>query len=90
MNSYKIIVNGRVQGVFFRDYTSRVAHKFGIKGYVKNLYNGNVEIVAKADEQSMEQFLEKVKIGPPAARVKSIDIQELNESIEYETFKITY
>jgi len=86
----KILVTGRVQGVLFRAYTNRIANSLNIKGYVKNLFSGDVEIVAKGEEEIMEQFLKKIKIGPPAARVDSIQTKEISEPIDYETFQISY
>ena len=90
MKKIKIILSGRVQGVCFRYFTYELALKLNIKGYVKNLWNGNVEIVAIGFEQNVEKFLKQVKIGPPASRIDRVELQKLPDSIDYDSFKITY
>ena len=61
------IVKGRVQGVGFRYFTHRVARELGVRGRVKNLPNGTVEVYAEGDEDPMEQFLTGIKKGHPWA-----------------------
>lgn len=56
-----IVYKGRVQGIGFRFTVERVALNFGIVGWVKNLANGNVEVVAQADEETMKNFLNTVR-----------------------------
>ncbi len=90
MRTLHIIVKGIVQGVCFRYFTSYNAQQFGIHGYVKNLNNGEVEIIAQSETQNLQPFLEKIKLGPPAARVDDIKIEEDPEQIEYDSFEITY
>lgn len=90
IKSLKFIVHGRVQGVCFRAYTTTIARMYGINGYVKNLYNGNVEIVAQAKSSDIENFLKKIRIGPPSSRVNSIDIEELSDAVNYEAFNISF
>ncbi len=53
MNSYKFIVFGKVQGVWYRKYVVQIAKTLGFVGYVKNLPNGNVEVVVNLDLQSI-------------------------------------
>jgi len=90
MKTLHIIVKGIVQGVCFRAFTYRVAKQFFIKGRVKNLINGDVEIYAQAEQEYLDPFIEKIKLGPPAARVDDIQIEEVIAPIKYETFEITY
>jgi len=90
MSTLRVIVKGIVQGVSFRYFTYRVAKQFDIKGNVKNLYNGDVEIYAQAKKEYLDQFLEKIKLGPPAARVDDLQIEEVHEPANYDSFKITY
>jgi len=73
---YKI--HGRVQGVGFRHSTLRTAVSLGIKGYVRNLYDGTVEVLAEGDENSMNQFVNYLKTGPRMARVERVDLIEQN------------
>ena len=73
-------IRGRVQGVFFRDSTRRVAESLGITGHAINLSDGDVEVLACGDEASLEQLGEWLKEGPPHARVD--DVVERNVARE--------
>ncbi len=90
MRTLHIIVKGIVQGVSFRYFAAYNARQFGIHGYVKNLYNGEVEIIAQSETQNLQPFLEKIKLGPPTARIDDIKIEEDPEQTEYDSFEITY
>ena len=90
MKKLHIIVKGVVQGVSFRYFVSYNARHLGIHGYVKNLFNGDVEIKVQGEPSMIEPFLEKIKIGPPAAHVNDIKIVDDPEQIEYDSFEITY
>ena len=65
-------IKGRVQGVFFRDSTRRVAESLGITGHAINLPDGYVEVLACGDETSLERLGEWLKKGPPHARVDDV------------------
>ena len=67
------LVRGRVQGVFFRSSAQREAKRLGLTGWVKNLADGTVEIVAEGDDDALKEFLGWVQRGPPAARVERVD-----------------
>lgn len=68
----QIIVKGRVQGVYFRVYTQKQALKLGVRGFVRNLANGDVEIVAGAAPDVMQQFLAWCRRGPILAKVEEL------------------
>jgi len=65
-------IKGRVQGVFFRDSTRRVAESLGITGHAINLPDGDVEVLACGDDGSLDQFGEWLQDGPPHARVDDV------------------
>jgi tRNA pseudouridine55 synthase len=67
-------VYGKVQGVGYRYFTEKIAKKLNILGYVKNLEDGTVEIVAQGKEEDLQKFIEQLKIGPFLAKVEKIDI----------------
>ncbi|UCG54800.1 MAG: acylphosphatase [Dehalococcoidia bacterium] len=72
--SVKAIVYGRVQGVFFRDFTYRLAKKLGIVGYVRNQHDGKtVEVSAEGERIKLLELLENLQKGPPGARVEKMD-----------------
>ncbi|MDH3533222.1 MAG: acylphosphatase [Gammaproteobacteria bacterium] len=65
-------IKGRVQGVFFRDSTRRVASTLGILGHAINLPNGDVEVFACGDEPSLDELASWLQHGPPMANVTSV------------------
>ena len=69
-----VVVTGRVQGVFFRDFTRTKAKALDVKGWVRNLFDGRVEIMGEGDKTSLETFLDRVKIGPTHADVQTVDV----------------
>ncbi len=77
MESIEITIKGRVQGVGFRYYIKKVAQKLAVKGYVKNMPNGDVFIVAKARKDVLENFLSYCRAGPRMSNVQSIDYQKI-------------
>ena len=67
------IVHGRVQGVHFRHYTAREAARLSLRGWVRNLPDGTVEVEAAGDAASLDAFLDWLHHGPPSARVDRVD-----------------
>ncbi len=67
-----VLVSGRVQGVFFRAHTQEKARSLGLSGWVRNLPDGRVEIVAEGEEGKIDDFLSWVRVGPSAARVEGV------------------
>jgi len=80
------IVKGDVQGVGFRAFTQRQAVKLGLKGWVKNLYDGNVEIMAEGTEGGIETFLGLIRTGSRLSHVSELEMLECT-SISEETFE---
>jgi acylphosphatase len=72
----RVIIDGRVQGVFFRDATRRTATALGVAGWVRNLADGRVEAVFEADALAVESAIAWAKRGPEHALVTSLDIAE--------------
>jgi len=68
-------VYGRVQGVYFRYFVRNIARKLGLKGYVRNLASGDaVEVQAEGEKPQLNKLLEQLKVGPPGAWVKGVEI----------------
>ena len=80
----KLMISGRVQGVGFRHFTRTNAGDLGIKGWVRNLDNGDVEALIQGPEEKLKLMLEKLKSGPMPARVDHVNIVEETESPEKE------
>lgn len=70
-----LLISGRVQGVFYRAFTRDLAHKLGLNGWVKNLYDGRVEAVFEGKRELIEQAIKECYIGPPGARVTNIEVK---------------
>ena len=70
-----MIVQGMVQGVGFRWFVSRYAEALGLRGFVRNLANGNVEIMADGDRSLIEDLIKKVKVGPRSAHVSDVRLE---------------
>ncbi|HOD40146.1 MAG: Acylphosphatase [bacterium ADurb.Bin243] len=64
-----MFISGRVQGVGFRYFVARLASKYSVCGFVRNLANGDVEVYAEGEEKELDEFRSKVKTGPSHALV---------------------
>jgi acylphosphatase len=69
-------VRGKVQGVFFRQSAMTEARRLSLRGWVKNLDDGDVLALAEGDAAAVEQFIQWCHRGPPSARVDSVDVVE--------------
>ena len=74
MKCIHLVVSGRVQGVSFRANVRDKANELGLKGYTKNLKNGNVEVIAEGDEEKIKELTEFIKKGPGIASVSGIQV----------------
>ena len=74
MKSIRLIVSGKVQGVFFRDSTKRKAQELELKGYVRNLPDGNVEVVAEGPGEKINELINFIKNNPGHSRVENVKI----------------
>lgn len=72
----RCFVSGKVQGVFYRASAAEQARSLGITGYAKNLPDGRVEVLACGDEGKIDELIDWLWKGPPAAKVSKVDVQE--------------
>lgn len=72
----RFIVSGKVQGVFFRATTARMAEQLGVRGWARNLADGSVEVLALGNAESLETLTGWLRKGPPHARVNNVTEQE--------------
>ncbi len=86
---YKIEVSGRVQGVGYRQACLREARFRGIRGFVKNLSNGNVYIEAEGSPEQLNELLRWCKIGTGYGNVEDISF-EISETVNHASFVIHY
>lgn len=85
----EIRVQGRVQGVAFRWYTQRQAAGLGLTGWVRNLPDGSVKIVAEGNRQDLQALADWTARGPDHARIDSQEIFWSEASGEFSSFQIT-
>jgi acylphosphatase len=71
----RVIVSGRVQGVFFRASCADQAHRRGLGGWVRNLPDGRVEAVFEGEEPQVEAMIDWCGHGPPGARVLAVETE---------------
>ena len=86
----RVIIEGRVQGVFFRHHTQETAFRFGVKGWVKNRRDGSVEAVFEGDRERVDQIIQWCRRGPSEARVKNVSVTWESYTGEFDDFLVTY
>ena len=79
MAAYRYLVAGRVQGVGYRYFAMRIAESLGVSGFVRNLADGRVEVVAEASEEVLAEFEKQLRQGPAFARIESLDSTPVSE-----------
>jgi acylphosphatase len=70
----RVIVHGRVQGVFFRDSMRRLAQQRDVSGWVANRWDGTVEAVLEGDDEAVERLVAFAHEGPRGAQVESVEV----------------
>jgi acylphosphatase len=84
------LVNGRVQGVFFRDYTRREAQRLGLSGWVRNLADGRVETEFEGRADQVASMLDWLSSGSPLALVSGVDYRKITIKGDESEFVIRY
>lgn len=88
MIARKFLISGEVQGVGFRYFAQRSAARHQVRGYVKNLEDGRVEVFAQGGEKYVEAFKHDMIAGPTYSKVEEVEEIVLQPSREYSTFRI--
>ena len=87
MKTIRLTICGKVQGVFYRATAKEIADDLGVKGWVRNLLDRNVEITATGTEESLQKFTDWCKQGPPRAKVDDVIVDEIALE-EFRDFRI--
>jgi acylphosphatase len=87
MKTLKIFVTGSVQGAYFRQFVNKTANELKLKGFVRNLDDGRVEVVVEGRDETVNEMVEACKKGAPQANVKEVQTQEISNQ-GFESFKI--
>jgi len=83
MATVHLLIKGRVQGVFFRATAKDVADRLGVKGWIKNTPDDEVEAIASGSDDAVQQFIKWCHQGPPKALVTNVVVSKKEEA----TFK---
>lgn len=86
----KVIISGKVQGVYYRLETQKAARQAGVAGYVKNLANGSVEAVFQGNQEAVDQMVAWCHQGPPAARVDQVVVDTPPSDTAFTGFEVRY
>lgn len=87
---FEAVVKGRVQGVWFRNFTYKEARRLGLTGEVRNLPDGNVRVIAEGDESALKALIKKLNEGPPLAHVQNVRVNWENYLNQYQSFEVAY
>lgn len=82
MKSYRFIVKGKVQGVWYRKSVQEFAEKAGFNGYIRNLSNGSVEAVVTCDERKLKEFTALLQRGSSLSHVEETEMTEIEETFK--------
>ena len=84
-----VSVTGRVQGVFFRAWMREQAAELGVTGWVRNCPDGRVDSHVEGEQAAVEQIVERLRRGPPAARVEDVRLWDV-EVCDYDGFEVRH
>ena len=85
-----LFISGRVQGVFFRSAIKHDAHRYDVRGWVRNLPDGRVEAIFEGEKKAVVKLIEGSKRGPRGAHVSKLDLTWEDYTGDFDRFKIDY
>lgn len=85
-----ILISGLVQGVYYRWFAEKKAKSLGLTGYVKNLFDGRVEVITEGEKGLIEELINDLKIGPSASDVRDVKIQWEEYEGKFQGFNIRF
>jgi len=89
MESYRIIISGKVQHVYYRKFVTQALQRLSVQGYVRNLPDGTVEVVARIYDDEITRVTEALHQGSPLSQVTDVDVSVIDEDdIIYDGFEI--
>jgi acylphosphatase len=87
-SAIRFLISGKVQGVCFRANTQEQARLLGLRGYVRNLRDGRVEVLAAGADEALGALAEWLMQGPPLSRVDAVERQDASTPVEQDRFEI--
>jgi len=89
MGGCRVRIHGRVQGVFFRNWTADKARGLGVRGWVRNRLDGSVELAAYGEDDAVQALVAACRTGPPAAEVERIEVEPAEGEGPLAGFRVT-
>lgn len=90
MHEIHCIVSGRVQMVMYRDFVKRGARSLGLTGWVKNLDDGTVEVLAQGDKEKLELLIQRLNKGSILSKVENIRVEWREPTERFDRFDIVF
>ena len=87
--SVRAYIEGTVQGVFFRAFVKENAERLNVKGFVRNLEDGRIEVFLEGDPENVEKMIELCKTGPKHSEIRSVEVKD-ERFQDFKTFKILH
>lgn len=84
----KILIKGTVQGIFFRNFTKEHADKLALKGFVRNLEDGDVEVIVEGEKENIGKLIKILEKGPEYSQIRKVEVTERKWSGDLKEFKI--
>jgi len=88
MKAIHLVIHGKVQGVFFRKHTFEKANELRLKGIVRNLPDGSVEVFAQGDDDRIRELIEWCYKGSPSSKVETVEVSDCKPGA-FNDFRIT-
>lgn len=90
MKRVRAIISGRVQGVWYRAHTRDKAVALGVVGFVRNLPDGTVEIVAQGEDAKVDALMDWAHVGPPLGEVSEVRVRDMAEEEDFVSFEVLH
>ena len=87
--SVRLYINGIVQGIFFRNFVKENAERYNVKGFVRNLEDGRVEVFLEGDVDDVNKMIEICKTGPKHSQIKNVEEKE-EKFQDFRNFKVLH
>lgn len=89
MQQARLVISGKVQGVFYRASCQDVAISYRLFGYAKNLPSGQVEVIAQGEKENIKRLIEWCKKGPPHAKVADVKVEWQSVQEQFSGFEVS-
>ncbi len=87
MTQVHLLISGFVQGVGYREFVRSKARKLGLTGWVRNLSDNRVEVIAQSNEKTLKRFIKICERGPFLAQIKNIAVEWQDSHEQFDTFE---